>query len=528
MSRRELERLRSESFDLLVVGAGIHGACIALSAALAGQRVALIERDDFGAGASANSLKILHGGLRYLQHADLGRFRSSVQARRQFCRFAPGLVRPLPCLMPLSVSGVRSPWMLGPALLLNAAASADRNRGVEETARLPAGGLIAGDRCCALLAPLAKRQPFAGAIWWDAIMIDSERLLVNVVMAAAAATAIVANRVAARRLIRSGDRVAGVEAVDARQGEAFEIRARHTIVAAGAAAESLLPPADPAQVLSWVYALNVVLKRSIGPQYAVALAGGSGGSGSGTVVRKQGRELFFVPWNGTTMVGTGYALRQPGESDAALRARALAEFLADAQAAAPAAALGEQDVARVHWGALPTDAAGSLEPSRSAKIDLPEPGLTVVTGEKYTSAPMVARRALQHSGLASVSIAVASERDHSSGVAAGQVVARLVARYGSEAAARITQQAQEPSSPLPVLPDSEVTLAEVRHAVRVEQATTLGDVVLRRTGLGAAGLPPARTLQACATIVAEELGWDEARTQREVDSLSRDWPWAPA
>ena len=79
--------LAQQSFDLAIAGAGIHGAAAAWFAARSGLRVALLDRADFGGGASANSLKIIHGGLRYLQHGDLRRMRESIRARRRFMRF---------------------------------------------------------------------------------------------------------------------------------------------------------------------------------------------------------------------------------------------------------------------------------------------------------------------------------------------------------------------------------------------------------------------------------------------------------
>ena len=93
--RRDLSRLESEEHDLLVIGAGIQGACIAWDAALRGLRVALVERDDFGAATSANSLRIIHGGLRYLARGDFPRMRESIRERSALLRIAPGLVEPL-------------------------------------------------------------------------------------------------------------------------------------------------------------------------------------------------------------------------------------------------------------------------------------------------------------------------------------------------------------------------------------------------------------------------------------------------
>ncbi len=104
--RRDLNQLGGIRHDVLVIGGGIQGACIAWDAALRGLKVALVERDDFGAATSANSLRIVHGGLRYLARGDLTRMRESIRERSALLRIAPGLVEPLPVLVPTGGPGV--------------------------------------------------------------------------------------------------------------------------------------------------------------------------------------------------------------------------------------------------------------------------------------------------------------------------------------------------------------------------------------------------------------------------------------
>src|SRR6059036_930091 len=101
---RDVDRLTGRTFDVLVVGGGIYGLTIAYDAAQRGLSVALIERDDFGSGASFNHLRTIHGGLRYLQHLDLARARESVRERRTLARIAPHAVRPLPFAVPITRS----------------------------------------------------------------------------------------------------------------------------------------------------------------------------------------------------------------------------------------------------------------------------------------------------------------------------------------------------------------------------------------------------------------------------------------
>ena len=138
--RRDLSRLLERTFDLLVVGAGIQGACIAWDACLRGLSVALVDRGDFGAATSANSLGIVHGGLRYLARGDLPRMLDSIQERSALLRIAPGLVEPLPVLVP-TYQGAKGRTAFGTALLLNDVISRTRNRGLRRRpARQPRRG----------------------------------------------------------------------------------------------------------------------------------------------------------------------------------------------------------------------------------------------------------------------------------------------------------------------------------------------------------------------------------------------------
>src|ERR1051326_1547228 len=129
--QRSLDALQSTAFDLLVIGGGILGASVARDAALRGLRVALVERGDWGGGTSSNSLRIIHGGLRYLQHLDLRRMRESIRERSMWLRIAPHLVEPPPVLVPTPGWGIRGKPALRAALAVNDVVAWDRNRAEE-------------------------------------------------------------------------------------------------------------------------------------------------------------------------------------------------------------------------------------------------------------------------------------------------------------------------------------------------------------------------------------------------------------
>src|SRR3954468_16540196 len=164
---RDLEQLSGRTFDLLVVGGGIYGLAIAYDAAQRGLSVALIERHDFGSGASFNHLRTIHGGLRYLQSFASGRARESIRERRTIARIAPQAVRPLPFAVPLYRSLLRGKLAMGAGFALDRLVAADRNRGVLPSHRLPGGRVISRSQA-AQRFPGLKRQGLTGAaVFYD-------------------------------------------------------------------------------------------------------------------------------------------------------------------------------------------------------------------------------------------------------------------------------------------------------------------------------------------------------------------------
>src|SRR6187455_677460 len=181
---RDLGALTARTFDVLVVGGGIYGLAIAYDAAQRGLSVALMERDDFGAGTSFNHLRTIHGGLRYLQSADINRARESVRERRTLARIAPHTLKPLPFALPLYRSLTRGKIALRAGFLLDRIVSVGRNAGVSESHRLP-GGRVYGRSTAIHRFPGLKRQGLTGAaVWHDYVTTEPDRLTFSWALAA--------------------------------------------------------------------------------------------------------------------------------------------------------------------------------------------------------------------------------------------------------------------------------------------------------------------------------------------------------
>jgi len=391
--------LAEREFDVLVVGGGAAGAAAAREASLRGYSTALIEREDFGAGSSAQCFKVVHGGIRYLQHADFGRLRASCRERSIFLRIAPHLVAPLPFAIPTYGHGRSGKWLLRAGMRAYDLATIDRNRGLPDPARRIARTRFLGRAETLASFPSLERHGLTGAaVFEDGQMYNPPRLVLAFVAAAFELGAVVANYVEAERLLveggrvngeqvsggpansrranggqqLTGGRVIGVRARDRLSGESFDIRARVTINAAGPWAEGLLragaAESDAAEPAAGEIALLdegtysrdacfVVAREP--PPMALAVQGAT--RDQDALFARAARHLFLVPWRGYTLVGVWHTV-VPRDPDAAQLSRAeLARFVEEINAAHPALRLQMSEVREVCYGLVPFgDAARQL------------------------------------------------------------------------------------------------------------------------------------------------------------------------
>ena len=221
---RAIDRLGSERFDVLVVGGGITGVGVARDAALRGLSVALVERDDFASGTSSRSSRLVHGGLRYLEHGHLHLVFESSLERRRLLDLAPHLVRPLEFTWPV-YEGARVPrWKLGAGLFLYDLLALFRN--VAPHRRLDPDEVIARE------PKLLTEGLTGGASYFDAAT-DDARLTLATALGAAEAGACVVNHAGVRRLTTLRGRTDGAVIADAIAGGEHTVRARVVVNAAG-------------------------------------------------------------------------------------------------------------------------------------------------------------------------------------------------------------------------------------------------------------------------------------------------------
>lgn len=527
---RDLSRLTGAEHDLLVIGGGIYGLFIAWDAAVRGLSVALVERDDFGAATTANTFRVVHGGLRYLQHADIGRMRQSISERATLMRIAPHLVRPLPFLIPAYGHGTKGPVPLALALLASALVGAGK-RGP-----FPMGRVVSRSECLRLFPALDSTGLTGGIIYHDGQLQSSERLAIAMARSAAKAGAALVNYAEATGFLRGGRRVIGATARDVLSGAPLEVRARVTVNAAGPWMDAVLglPGGFPLRRgLLLSRALNLLIRRPLVQECAV----GSYSRGTGPDLSRGARMYFIAPWQGMSLVGTRHLPHDGGPDGLAATEGDVRAFLDDINRACPTLGLTPEDVVRAYVGLLPADrfTADDVQLTRRYRVhDHAKDGvggLVSVMGVKLTESRHVAEKAVdlvfrklqrRPPRCATATTPVyggdASGQDSRSwhGLLAPDTQRHLAQYYGSawHEVARLALErpglARRPWSASPVI------AAEVVHAVRREMALKLGDVVFRRTLLGLAGVPDEACLRACAALMGNELGWDAARARREI------------
>ena len=238
--RRDVSAIGQRVHDVLVVGGGVCGVCIARDAAMRGLSVALVERDDFAHATSAASSKLIHGGLRYLKNFELALVRESLRERRTWSVIAPHLVYPLPFLLPIYGSRPTKTWMFRVGLTLYDLLAYDRNRVDDDDRKLPGHETLTADEALARV-PGLNRDRLRGAVqYWDCQMFAPERLALECAIDADAHGASLANRAGVASFLVDDGHVKGAVVHDAVTGDDVEVRAKIVVNATGPWADHVL------------------------------------------------------------------------------------------------------------------------------------------------------------------------------------------------------------------------------------------------------------------------------------------------
>lgn len=515
----DLARAGSETFDVVVVGGGIVGAGVALDAASRGLSVAVVEAQDWAAGTSSRSSKLIHGGLRYLQRYDLALVREALRERAVLCGVAPHLVRPLPILYPLQRPVLERAYVGAGVALYDVLARTSR-RGREGAQRFPAHRHLT--RAATLAhAPALDPDRVVGAIRFHDAQVDDARYALTVLRTAVAHGAVALSRTHVTGLLQAGGRVAGVRVRQVERGETLEIRARCVVGATGVWADRFT------RLLGGE--AGVPLRPSKGVHLVVPRDRLS--SDSALILPTARSVLFVLPWGAHWIIGT---TDTPWSHDLARPAATAAdvEYLLANLNGVLHDEVRREDVEAVYVGLRPLIAASDAETtalSREHAVARLAPGLVVVSGGKYTTYRVMAEdavdAAVEQAGLAPAPSRTAEVPLLGAGTAPGASDPRLANLAPAERERLLGRYGTLlPEVLAPLEADRSLAGAidgylgaEFRYAVTHEDARHLDDVLVRRTRLAMETADRGHgAAEAVACLVAPLLGWDAATTDAEV------------
>ena len=526
-ARATIWDLSARRFDLLVVGGGATGAGIAREAALRGLSVAVVERGDIAAGTSSRSSRLIHGGLRYLEHRQWSLVRESLTERGVLLRIAPHLVRPLGFLFPNFDTDRVPRWKLELGLtvydILALGGNVRRHRALSKRAVLDQEPL------------LRERGLRGGALYWDA-QCDDARLTLATLQSAAQHGALVANYTCVTAL--EFDQGRGGAAITEHPPPAAQGTAPAPVTANATRPwtdhlRHLEDPTQPALLRASRGAHVMVPRSRIGHHHAITF-----------LSPVDGRVMFVLPWGDRSYIGTTDTDATEHPDDTVATETDMLYLLRSANALFPGARLGLEDISLSWAGLRPLIRSDQLSPSARSREHLIESGsrgLVTITGGKLTTYrrmaidlvetvapqlgtgrivptdPMKTRSARETLPGGSAYRAEAYRAEGASLGLTEPTVAHLIGQYGSDLPLITDLVRERPELAAPVHPPHGAIGAQVVHAVRREFARRLDDVLFRRLSIGSetpdAGAGAAEPV---ATLMGLELGWDETRRQEEI------------
>lgn len=515
-------------FDLVVIGAGINGAGIARDAAMRGLKVLLVDKGDIGGGTTAWSTRLVHGGLRYLEHREMGLVRESLRERERLLRIAPHLVKPLPMLIPIYERQKRGRLAIRAGMLAYDLLSFDKT--------LSPHKMLSRAETLERAPGLAPEGLGGAALYYDAQVEYPERLTLENALDAREHGATLSTYTRVRALETEGRRIREVELVDSYAGTTQRVSAQLFVNVAGPWVDEVLSGIEGERfprLIGGTKGSHIVTRSFNGaPKDALYVE-----------AERDARPFFIIPWNDLYLIGTT-DIDYEGSLDFVRAGEDEVDYLlGETNRVIPRAALNRRTVLYTYSGVRPLpfreDETGNAGITRRHFIHDHSPrleNLLSIVGGKITTYRNLSEQAVnlifKKLGRRSPPCMTADTRlpgastasDFASfaegfGVKHGvdeRVREHLLRVYGARAVEVLAMAEGRKELLEPLCAATGAIRAEVLFSFRQEMATTLSDCLLRRT---MAGLGPSAGLDAvdeAASLARRYLGWDEARAQREV------------
>jgi len=511
--QREVEKIKNNTFDILIIGGGIHGGALAREASLNGYKVCLIEKDDFGSQTSANSLKVLHGGLRYLQHANFKRMRESIFSRKVFQQIAPHLVTSVPYVIPTSGYTIKSKLALSIAMKLNDLISFDRNSEIKNECFIPPGKIISKQEIEKIIPDIDTEGISGGAVWYESVALNTERLLFEFLHEAFENGATLANYVKAVSYSLEKEKISAVNVIDELTGEKFQVKSKIIVNSVGPWLNEILSGTDDLKYLEapLTKAVSIIIKKNLFGKYAVGLESVKEFTDKAAVINKGKRLFFFVPLGEFTMIGTTYKVCKETPDNCQINKQDIQEIIDEVNGVYKTLNLRYEDVTHVHMG---TQAMPNVEfenefdvqaETHSLVFDHSKNGnlqnLISIKSVKYTTAPSIAKnilRILNKKNMIFENYDKLSYDDVSNNYDSvkkdffiknknynNYFLERLWNTYGIRSQNVVNYVERNDESKKTIIHEEEIYYGELKYNIDEEMAISFEDILARRLGLTA-------------------------------------------
>jgi glycerol-3-phosphate dehydrogenase len=502
-------------YDLIIIGAGINGAGIARDAAMRGLRVLMLDKGDAGGGTSSLSTRLIHGGLRYLEHGEFGLVRESLRERETLLRIAPHLIRTLPLLLPIYQQARRGPLLLRIGMIAYDLLSLGKSS--------PSHQMLSREEALARAPGLNPEGLRGAALYYDAQVEFAERLVVENALSAISYGAKVTTHARVDRFIVHEGHLTGIEFVDELSGERQSATASIVINAAGPWVDQVLKAAgNTAALLGGTKGSHLVVPALPGaPRIAVYVE-----------AKTDKRPFFILPWNDRYLIGTT-DIRYDGDLDEVRSDGTEIDYLLrETNEIFPALKLRREQILYTYSGIRPLPFTNETDEQSITRRHFirPDPrykNLFSIVGGKLTTYRSLSEEAVdlvfEKLGRTSPACLTAAGP---LGVPANPIrtsplTARLSRIYGGRSDA--VRELVKKDAALGEIFDPETggVAAEVVYAFRSEFARTLADCLLRRTMVGLNSSLGVGADEAAAKIGVSHLGWSEDRARDEVGSYRK-------
>lgn len=523
--------INNQLFDVIIIGAGVNGAGIARDGAMRGLKVLLLDKGDIASGTSSWSTRLIHGGLRYLEHGEIGLVRESLRERERLLNIAPHLVKPLPLLIPIYKQNRRGRLTVRAGMILYDLLSFDKS--------LSRHRMLSREDAMTRAPGLRSEGLLGAALYRDAQVEYAERLVLENVLSAIEHSAQALTYARVDGFIVEDESVRGVEFTDLLGDTAHTARAQIVVNASGPWVDELLARAHvrAQRLIGGTKGSHIIVEKFQGAPSSCALY---------AEARADRRPFFIIPWNNLYLIGTT-DIPESGSLDCVTASQAEIDYLLrETNRLIPSAALEHSSVLYTYSGIRPLPYVSDRDPASITRRHFIHdhasalPCFVSIVGGKLTTYRSLAEQAVdlifkklkrravkcrtaeeRLPGATVEDFEAFSEQFKSESNLPGEVAGRLLRIYGARAG-RIVKLASENAELLkPFSPITGAIGAEVIFSFQNELAATLTDCLMRRTLVGLDAAVGLDAVEESARIACKYLGWDEERAAREVDEYRK-------